>query len=382
MKFRLEWMILAVAFLMTFSFFFALQSYPPAIPQVMEEFGLSHAEAGTLMSLVNLAGIFLALPAGMLSFRWGLRRVGALSLVICCAGSLITFLGTSFPQLAVGRTILGIGGAMTIVSGFSMVPLWFPKERGGMAMGIKALDLPIATVLALNLLPYVVAGYGWRTCFAISTALLLAATFAFLLLFREKPNENEKEKESAFSGLRNGQMWLLGLVWGLISTATLSYTTWAGPFFIEVRNVPTNLAFFMGSITYITLIVLNPLIGTLSDRSDRRKAFIMASTALMGCAYALISSLSVPLLFLPVAMLGLSTFYAPPLFASVSEILPKERASLGFSILFTCSFAGYFVGPTLVGYTKDLFPSGGPSFLTMAVFCFLALLCAGRLKTR
>lgn len=82
-----KWLMLAISFFSLFSFVFAMLSVPPVVPQIMLEFGLSHAEAGLLMLLVALPAIFLALPAGILVVKWGPRRVGSLGLFISTIGA-------------------------------------------------------------------------------------------------------------------------------------------------------------------------------------------------------------------------------------------------------------------------------------------------------
>jgi MFS family permease len=247
-------------------------------------------------------------------------------------------------------------------------------------MGIKGLDMPVATVVALNFLPLVAASYGWRASFAASTLLLLASTAVFILLFEDRPLGNSAAK--MFEGLWNRQMWLLGAVWCFVNMGTIAYSTWAGTFFLQLKGVPAHLAFFMAGILMLTALPLNPVVGTLSDRLGKRKIFITLSMALMGVSFTLIAFLSLPLLFSAVVLLGFSAFYAPVIFASTSELLPEEKAGLGFSILFTCGFAGTFLGPFLVGYIQDAFPGGTPSFLAMAVFSVSALMCSRLLKVR
>ncbi|MFX0207770.1 MAG: nitrate/nitrite transporter [Candidatus Hodarchaeota archaeon] len=375
-----RWMILTLAFFMAFSYFFAFQSYPPMIPQVMEEFDISHVEASLPMSLVSLTGIFLALPTWAFIFRWGPKKIGALGLVICSIGGTISSLSNSFLPIVLGRVILGIGGVLIIVVSFSIVANWFPREQSGRAMGIKGLDMPIAAILALNLLPIVITIHGWRTSFTVSTVLLIISTIIFILLFREKPLRGHGTK--MFEGIWNKQMWLLGITWCFITMTLVAYSTWAGPFFIELWGIPVNVAFFMASVLMIGMILLSPPIGYLSDRLGKRRIFIIFSFLLMGISLILIPILPGSFLYLAIALLAISGFSAPIIHALTPEILPRERAGLGFGILFTCSFIGIFIGPILVGFVKDLFPGGGPAFFTMGALPFLSLICAKFLKVR
>ncbi|KXB03868.1 hypothetical protein AKJ47_01570 [candidate division MSBL1 archaeon SCGC-AAA261G05] len=179
-----KWLMLVVAFFSVFSFLFAMQSLPPVIPQIMEEFNVSHAETSLLMSLVALPVIFLSLPAGILTVKWGPKRVSGLGLILATFGALTTYLANSFLWLEIGRLILGIGGALVAVSAISIIPQWFSREELGKAMGIYAINMPIVTITALNLLPRIASGFGWRTSFLIATIILAAAALANISLIR------------------------------------------------------------------------------------------------------------------------------------------------------------------------------------------------------
>jgi MFS family permease len=375
-----KWLVFAASFISVFSFLFAMQSVPPVIPQIKAEFGASHAEAGALVSLVFLPTIFLSLPAGILVIKLGPRRVGGLGLVLGTTGVLMTCLANSFLLLGIGRFVLGIGGAFVTVSAFSAIPRWFSRGELGKVMGILAINMPIVTVMALNLLPWVTGAFGWRAGFFIATVVLAAGTLVYFSLMGEKPVK--KRVPITLGGLRNRQMWLLGAVWALFNMATVSYLTWAGTFFMELKNIPVGTAFFMASFLMIAAMILTPFTGALSDRLGRRKIFLMAASLGMCVSFLLIPGLSLPALILPVAMLGVTAaFLPPPLFSLPPEILPL-RVGLGYGVLNTCLSVGIASGPALVGYIRDIFPGEFPVYAIMAVFSFLAFVCASLLRTR
>jgi predicted MFS family arabinose efflux permease len=375
-----KWLTLAVSFLSLFSFLFAMQSVPPVIPQIKRELGVTHTEAGMLISLVALPTVFLSLPAGLLTVKLGPRRVGGPGLVLTTTGALMTYLADSFLLLGIGRLVLGIGGAFVTVSAFSAIPQWFSSRELGKAMGIFSMNMPIVIVIALNLLPWVASAFGWRAGFLIATVVLAVGTPVYFSLMGEKPPK--KQAPMTLGGLRNRQIWLLGAVWALFNMAAISYLTWAGTFFMELKNIPGGTAFFMASFLMIAAMILTPFTGALSDRLERRKIFLMAASLGMCVSFLLIPGLSLPALVLPVVMLGVTAaFLPPPLFSLPPEILPL-RVGLGYGILNTSLSVGIASGPPLVGYIRDTFPGEFPAYVMMATFSFLAFVCASLLKTR
>jgi MFS family permease len=375
-----KWLVFAASFISVFSFLFAMQSVPPVIPQIKAEFGASHAEAGALVSLVFLPTIFLSLPAGILTVKLGSRRVGGPGLVLATTGALMTSLADSLLLLGIGRLVLGIGGAFVSVSAFSALPQQFSREELGKTMGIFSVNMPIVTVIALNLLPWVAGTFGWRTSFFIATSVLAAGTLIYFPLMKEEPRK--KQAPVMIEGIKNRQIWLLGIVWALFNAAAISYLTWAGTFFIEFKNISSSAAFFMASFLMIAAMTMAPLTGTLSDKLGRRKIFLMGASVGMSVSFLLIPGLSLPLLIFPVITLGVAAaFLPPPLFSLPPEILPL-RAGLGYGILNVCLSVGIVSGPALVGHIRDTFPGEFPVYAMMAVFSLLAFVFASLLKTR
>ncbi len=104
----------------------------------------------------------------------------------------------------------------------AIVGQWFSREERGMAMGIYGTALPLATMLAFNILGRVEVSYHWYACFWATFAVNAVALAFFFLLVREKSVE---KAEMPFEGLKNAQIWFLAIVAMSFNMATLSFTT-------------------------------------------------------------------------------------------------------------------------------------------------------------
>lgn len=110
-----RWGMLVVVYLAALSFAITLQSMPPVLRLILDEFQLSHTQGGLLMSLFALPGIVVSIPAGMLGDRYGQRILGIIAFLLMIAGSTIVAIGISFPILLLGRAISGAGALSLVV---------------------------------------------------------------------------------------------------------------------------------------------------------------------------------------------------------------------------------------------------------------------------
>lgn len=61
------------------------------------------------MSLFALPGIFVSIPSGIISDRFGMKKVGVASLILMIIGTFFVGISGSFLLVGAGRTVSGIG---------------------------------------------------------------------------------------------------------------------------------------------------------------------------------------------------------------------------------------------------------------------------------
>lgn len=125
---HLTWFAFFLSFVVWFNF-------PPFATTIVQEFGLTPAQAGT----IGLCNVALTVPAriiiGMLLDRFGPRITYTCLLVYAAIPCLIFATATSFNQLVIGRLLMGIVGAGFVI-GIRMTAEWFPPKEVGTAEGI------------------------------------------------------------------------------------------------------------------------------------------------------------------------------------------------------------------------------------------------------
>lgn len=365
--------VLAILFMASVSYFFSLQSIPSLLKSIMSHYEVSHAEASSLMFLAVLPGIFLSIPGGRLIRRHGAKIIGALGLLFALLGSSLSALAPTFHLLAAGRLILGVGGAFFVTSAPSILSEWFKLEKLGFAMGVFNINMPVATILAFNLLGGMELAYGWRMALSVAPLLCLPGLLLFLLVREAGSGEPRPlEGEPPSTALRSGKTWLLGLIWATFNMAAISYTTWGKTIFMEFKGLGPTHSDLLASMLMVGGL-MTPLTGYLSDRSGRRRAFMAASCVGLTLSLLAIPPLEGAQLFLATLTMGLSASLLPPtLFAIPRSFLGEGEVGLAFGVLNTMLNVGVFLGPLIIGGVLDLY-GGYIGFMVMAVFSLISL---------
>jgi MFS family permease len=232
-----RWAILFAAFYTFVVFAFVFQLVPPLIESMTSTFDLRPSEEwlnGFLMSIVVIPGIFLALPAGKLVDKYGFKSIGLASTVLIVAGCLITSVANSFLMALSGRFVLGLGASFVVTGAPSLISEWFSKKDLGVAMGIYATNMPVATISAFFTASVLNLNYGWRYPFYIGTILAAMSVILFVFIVKEGPlkrDEQTAQKLKPITALKNFEIWKVGLVWIFFNATALAFLTWAPTIF-------------------------------------------------------------------------------------------------------------------------------------------------------
>lgn len=379
---RYRWVILIVTLLAFVAFAFSFQIVPPLIPSILREFNITNAEAGWLMSAVLIPGLLLGVFVSNLIRRLGAKMTILLSLTLVILGTLSSSAANSYAVLLLGRLILGLGGAIILPTTPSIISQWFDKEELGKAMGIFAVNMPLATIFALPLAGTLSLGAGWRYAFYLSAAIAIAVTIVFATLFKEKPITYNKDN-SIRKALRNIEIWKVAIIWLLFQASMLSFVTWTPALLERYQGMAKIEASFTTSILSWVSLILVPIYGALSDRLRKRKLFFISGFALMTLMLFIISLNSGPTIILTFLALGAASSMIPPIVQTMpSEILGLDMASVGFGVLTILGNIGPILAPPLIGYVLDSTNSYFYSIVILAVLTILGTVLGILLKSK
>nr|QJC58233.1 hypothetical protein [Streptomyces viridochromogenes] len=330
--------------------------------------------------LLNTAAVFavgfLMRPIGgwvlgRYADRRGRRAALTLSVTLMAAGSLIVALTPSYGSIGVAAPILlvaarllqglSVGGEYS-TSATYMSEVASPGRRGYyssfqyvtlIAGQLTALGLQI--VLQQVLSPAQMESWGWRIAFVVG-----AAGAVIVLWLRRGMDESESFERAASeggkeqSGPARGSLRLLLsyprqclVVVGLTMGGTLffyTYTTYLQKFMVNTSGIAKPTAAWINFFALLVFVVLQPVMGLLSDRVGRRPmliAFGALGTVVVVPSLTLLSHTSDPVyaFLLMVVPLAVSSLYTSISAVVKAELFPTSIRALGVGLPYALTVA-------------------------------------------
>ena len=143
----------------------------PALPTIMEDFGVSATTVQWLTSAYTLTeAVVIPLSAYLLG-RFSTRRLFIFGVGIFSLFSLVAATAPNFPVLLVARALQAVGSGIVMPMTVTLVMLSFPREKRGTAMGLVTLVIGFAPAIGPTVGGLLCDFIGWRALFGVITVL-------------------------------------------------------------------------------------------------------------------------------------------------------------------------------------------------------------------
>ena len=172
---------IAILTFITFVGNFTQLQLSAALPTIVKEFGISVTTGQWLTSIMMLTmGVMVPLTA-YLTRRFSTREIVITSMAIFTVGSLIAWLGPTFPIVLTGRALEAVGsGVMWPVLQITVFSI-YPLARRGLAMGTVGVAMSVAPAIGPVFGGWQTDANGWRSVFftlaVVGVVALLMAIF-------------------------------------------------------------------------------------------------------------------------------------------------------------------------------------------------------------
>jgi MFS family permease len=299
-----RWKVLGVGVAANGSFAAALTGLPATAVSLRSDYGLASTDLGLVIGAMGLGVAVSELLWGMLTDRWGDRKVlltglGLTGLVLALMALLVSPVPGRIPSttlLAGAFLLVGmIGGSLNGSSGRAVMA-WFGEGERGFAMSVRQMALPAGGAAGALILPPLAEGVGFQGVYGTLAALCLITTGLVWLWVSEPPAMAAKTPagtDSQISGkgpLRNGQVWKTVFGVGALCIPQVAVVTFAAIFLNDVCHLGTTTV--SASIVAIQLgaAVVRVWSGHVTDRRRNRRPFLKACALLTAAVYCVLAS--------------------------------------------------------------------------------------------
>ncbi|MDG8325082.1 CynX/NimT family MFS transporter [Streptococcus pneumoniae] len=329
---------------------------------------------GVLTSLPLLMFTFFSPFSTQLAQKIGLEHLFTYSLFFLTIGSLIRLI--NLPLLYLGTLMVGASVAVINVLLPSLIQANQPKKIGFLTT-LYVTSMGIATALASYLAVPITQASSWKGLILLLTLLCLATFLVWLPNHRYNHRLAPQTKQkSQIKVMRNKQVWAIIIFSGFQSLIFYTVMTWLPTMSIHA-GLSSHEAGLLTSILSLISIPFSMTIPSLTTSlSTRNRQLMLTLVSLAGVV-------GISMLFFPInnfiywlaihLLIGTATSALFPYLMvnfSLKTSAPEKTAQLsGLS-----QTGGYILaafGPTLFGYSFDLFHSWVPAVATLLLIDIL-----------
>jgi MFS family permease len=365
---------------------FDVMLYSFCLTTIMDEWHLKPAEAGFMVTVTLFASSFGGILFGEVADRVGRKKALMATVLLFSICSGLSGLAQNLTQLAIARTLLGLGMGGEWASGALLVSETWPAQHRGKAIGFMQAGWAIGYIAAAIAGATILPRFGWRAMFFLGIAPAL-----FTLWIRRRVDEPAIWLEAKRTGVTAQRMagsfvrifekdllrftLLCTLTSAFVMFAYWGLFTWMPGFLAQPLEkggaglgiakaplwiIPMMIGAFVGYITF----------GFIADKIGRRPTF---------AAYLVISAILVWIFgntrdATQLMVLGpLVGFFGSGYFsvfgAFIAELFPTRARGAGVGFCYNAGRMLSALAPTLIGSLSVKYGLGGA--LTFVAIAFL-----------
>jgi MFS family permease len=349
-------------------------------PVLKEEFALTNQQIGLIVAIPSLCQFLLSVPSGMVSDRFGPKKLIAASILIAAVGALLGSVSSTPWMFIIASTLLTFNStlyhppAQSYVSDITSprdrsraLGIWHSGGTTGVSLG------PLSITILMGLL-----AFSWRQIYGFWIIPILLGLVA--LYFVKPPSEIVKkeerdkweEKETVDTLLNTNMMFLLlsgtvrrfggGLTTGFLSIWLAEAQGWT----IGQIGIMLGISSLMG-------IVASPLGGELASRFGEKRWFsgtLLGSYVFFALAFFVRGFWPFFILFITHRFFGILSM--PANMTLTARLSPPKQRGVGFALSSIPMNVVMPVAALVAAYIADTYGLY-PIFMTTTVIYFVGL---------
>ncbi|MCX8110670.1 MAG: MFS transporter [Syntrophorhabdaceae bacterium] len=365
--------VLAIQYLLVY-----FHRVSPAVvaSDLIKDFHISGTSLGVLASAYFYSYGAMQIPVGILSDRWGAKKVIIIFGVIASCGSIIFGLSETFSLAVVSRISVGLGVSAIFIGTMKILANWFRAKEyariSGTLMSIGGAGWFIATTP----LAFASQTYGWRVSFitiGIISFIMVIITWRVIADTPKKKGMPEIVEPlvtgsvQEYRGIRDigfifrqGHFWAIA-IWFIFRGGALFgfFGLWAGPYLVDVYGLSQHATGNILSMIAFAMVFLSPVLGHLSDKTFSSRKKILVGTSIINVLCWLVMALyydklTLLGLYIIFFLMGITISSVGTIaIIATKEYFSPEIAGTSMGTMNIFPFVGGLIFQPLLGYILD-----------------------------
>ena len=380
-----------------------------AFPTIASAFHVQPSTVGWVSMAYLLALSSLLLSFGRLGDMFGFKRLYINGLLLFTISSIACGAAPNLGALVAFRAIQAIGAGMTMATAPAIITAVFPPAERGRALGMNGMSVALGLALGPSLGGLLVSSLGWRSIFYINVpvgliayilsqnlipdvktgkvshsfdwpgSLLAALSLTSLLVFVSRGQamgwswpvlfvggtavvsgisfiyaEKSRPEPMLDLSLFNNRIFSTANVAALLNFMTQYVVVFSTPFLLQrALDYPAARAGIVMTAFPLTVLLIAPIAGILSDRIGHRIPAFLGSSLCTLAALALVSINTGARGFdiaWRLSLFGLGTgLFQSPNNSAVMGSVPRDRLGTAGGVLATTRNVGMVAGIAIAG---------------------------------
>lgn len=355
--------------------FAAWALFSPLAVFLRADFNLSSTSVGLLLATPVLLGSIVRVPIGVLTDKFGGRRVFSLLLLFGFFPVFIAGFAQSYGFLLVCGFFFGLIGTSFAI-GIPQVSSWYPKEKQGLALGIYGVG-NIGSAVAAFGAPFLAQSLGWHKVFIIYSFPLLIMAVVYWFFSADVPKPANAKTPTFADKLKvyksSKLIWVFCLFYFMTFGFFVTFSLWLPSYFKDFYKLTPVKAGGFTSIFVFATTFSRILGGYLADRIPGRRILVILSLSILSVLIflnlnvSLVTSLTV--FYIMGVCLGIGNGV---IFKLVAEYFPRDTGTVGGMVGAAGGLGGFFL-PIILGTIRDYTNNYSLGFIFVSLVCLVCL---------
>jgi MFS family permease len=342
-----------------------------------DEFSLSLRQLGLLAAVPPLAQGLFTIPTGLISDRYGSKKMLLASFTVAVVGAVLASQAKSPLVFIIAVSMVYVNNAIYHPASYSYTannfkgadrPKAFGLHGAGGTLGHATGPLSVGILIGLM-------GLGWRQVYLVLIVPILVGIVMVLFLKEEQvdqtvPTEVQTIEEGGEAKAIFTRSMVMFLIFrSLTSMGRSMVSSFLVLYLQDIRGLTLALASIIFSSRELSGLVAAPVGGYLASRYGEKRFLVATTAAGFLCFSVAIFSQNVALFIILFLAYGLfNTVGMPARTSIVANLTPGKSRGLGYSLFFLPNSIVGALAPALAGIVAELHGFNAVFYITIVVF--------------